>query len=80
MSDLDKEEIKHIISYQTFCDLEDLKPETRLIEDLCMDNLDIVELAFQIEKKFDIYIDDESIDKISTLNDLYEEVSRISGK
>lgn len=80
MSNLDKEEIKNIISYQTSCDLEDLKPETRLIEDLCMDTLDIVDLVMSIEKKFDIVVADESIDKILTLNDLYEEVSRISGK
>jgi len=48
---------------------EDIKAESRFIDDLGADSLDLVELIMALEDKFDIEISDEDAEKIITVKD-----------
>lgn len=45
------------------------KPETRLLEDLGVNSARLVDIVLAIEDEFDIAIDDEAADRVSTLGD-----------
>ena len=50
---------------------EQLLPEALLKEDLDIESLDFVDIAVIIEKEFGVKVTSEHIEKIKTLNDLY---------
>ncbi|HET6990255.1 MAG TPA: acyl carrier protein [Bacteroidia bacterium] len=43
-----------------------------LINDLKIDSIDVIEIMLDIEKAFDIHVEDNEIGKLVTLNDLTE--------
>lgn len=45
------------------------KPETRLLEDLGVNSARLVDIVLAFEDEFDIAIDDEAADRVSTLGD-----------
>lgn len=65
-----KEKIYEIIEYQLGIDLEKNNDESRFIEDLGSDSLDVIELIMAAEDKFDINIPDKDVEEnIKTVND-----------
>lgn len=54
------------------CDLNDIKLETRLEEDLEADSLDLVELAMALEEELSLEIPDEELEGIRTVGDAVE--------
>ncbi len=66
--------VKAIIADQLGIPAEDVKPESRFIEDLGADSLDIVELIMAMEEEFETEIPDEEAEKILTVNDTIEYV------
>lgn len=66
--------IKAIIADQLGVSEEEVKPESRFIEDLGADSLDIVELIMAMEEEFEIEIPDEEAEKILTVGDTIEYV------
>ena len=54
---------------------EKLKPEARLKEDLSADELDLVELVMAVEEEFDIEINDDDAEKLTTVGELTKYVS-----
>lgn len=65
MSKLD--EIKDIISEQLGVEKEKITPESKFIDDLGADSLDIVELVMSFEEKFNIEIPETEAEKIQTV-------------
>lgn len=61
--------VSKIIAEQLGIDASEIRPESRLIEDLHADSLDIVELVMDVEEKFDIEIPDDSLAKMKTVGD-----------
>ena len=59
-----------IIAKQLDINPNEIKPESRLIEDLHADSLDIVELVMDMEQEFDVEIPDESLTQLKTVNDV----------
>ncbi|WP_321491637.1 acyl carrier protein [uncultured Desulfobacter sp.] len=53
-------------------DVDDVIPEASLIEDLGADSLTIVELIMTMEEVFEIEIDDDEAEKLSTVQDIYD--------
>lgn len=49
----------------------EVKPDNKLIDDLNLDSLSIVQLVTEIEDAFDIEIPDDFAEKITTAGDLY---------
>lgn len=50
--------------------IKEILPEQRLIEDLNLDSLDVVELSMHIEEKLNVQIEDDDLEKAKTVGDL----------
>ncbi|MDP2343689.1 MAG: acyl carrier protein [Deltaproteobacteria bacterium] len=61
--------VKSIIADQLGVSEEQIKPESKFIEDLGADSLDIVELIMAMEEEFQTEIPDEEAEKIRTVGD-----------
>ena len=59
------------------CSREDLKPETRLFEDLDLDSIDAVDFLVRLQKLTEKRVDPEDFKKIRTLNDLVNVIEKI---
>ena len=66
--------VKSIIADQLGITEEEIKPESKFIEDLGADSLDIVELIMAMEEEFQTEIPDEEAEKIRTVGDATEHV------
>lgn len=64
------ESVKAVVVEQLSVDASEVKPESRFIEDLNADSLDVVEFVMALEEKFSIEIPDEEAEKIKTVNDV----------
>lgn len=69
-----KSEIRSVIEpYVTQKDLLDnLSDEVQLIQDLKINSAHVVDIVLDIEEKYDIIIDDESINKMNTIGEAIE--------
>ena len=63
------EDVKEVVVEQLDCDAAEVKEESKFIEDLGADSLDVVELVMALEEKFDIEIPDEDAEGILTVAD-----------
>ncbi|MRI84037.1 MAG: acyl carrier protein [Nitratiruptor sp.] len=63
------EQVKQIVVEQLNANPDEVKPETRFVEDLGADSLDVVELVMALEETFGIEIPDEDAEKIQTVAD-----------
>ncbi|WP_295700696.1 acyl carrier protein [uncultured Helicobacter sp.] len=70
------ESVKAVVVGQLNVDANEVKPESRFIEDLNADSLDVVELVMALEEKFSIEIPDEDAEKIKTVNDVVTYIER----
>ena len=68
------QKIKKIIE-RVWVDESEIIPEASLKDDLDFDSLDFIELIMVLEKDFRIHIDNEEMEDIQTVADLYEAVS-----
>ncbi len=66
------ERIRKIIADQLGAAEDDVTMETTFIEDLGADSLDVVELVMAIEDEFDMEIDEEEAENISTVGDVVD--------
>ncbi|MPN19216.1 Acyl carrier protein [bioreactor metagenome] len=64
------EKIKKLIKEQFGIETDKITMESNFVSDLNADSLDIVELIMAIEEEFDITIEDEDIEKITTVGDV----------
>jgi len=63
------DEVKEVVVEQLSVNADEVKEESKFVEDLGADSLDVVELVMALEEKFDIEIPDEDAEKIATVND-----------
>ena len=63
------EEVKEVVAEQLHVSKDTINPESKFIEDLGADSLDIVELVMALEEKFGIEIPDSDAEKITTVQD-----------
>lgn len=63
------DQIKALIAEQVGKEVAEVKEESKFIEDLGADSLDIVELMMNIEEAFDVDIPDDDAQKIFTVGD-----------
>jgi len=53
-------------------DIEDILPESSLVEDLGADSLTVVELVMVMEENFTLEIDDEEAGRLITVQDIID--------
>ena len=66
MSNID-ERVKSVVVKQLGVKEEDVKNDSKFIDDLGADSLDTVELVMGLEEEFDTEIPDEEAEKITTV-------------
>lgn len=63
-----EDKIRKTVADKLKVDIEDVIPEASFIDDLGADSLDIVELIMSMEELFDIEIEDDEAEKLTTVN------------
>jgi acyl carrier protein len=71
------DEVKEVVVEQLSVNADEVKEESKFVEDLGADSLDVVELVMALEEKFDIEIPDEDAEKIATVNDAIKFIENI---
>ena len=64
------DKVKKILSEQFDVDVNDLKDNTNIEEDLGADSVEVIDLLMSLEDEFQVEIPDEAIDEIRTIGDL----------
>lgn len=64
------EKVKSILAEQFDVEEDDITPETRLVEELGADSLDVVDLLMSVEDEFEIEVPDEEIENIKSVDDI----------
>ena len=68
--------VQDILIEQLHIQREQITPEARIMEDLGADSLDMVEIAMNLEEKLGLSGDDEEMEGVQTVGDLFEAVDR----
>lgn len=72
------EKIRKIINEQLNVSDEDIVPEASFVDDLGADSLDQVELIMAMEEEFDLSISDEDAEKITTVQNAIDFITKAS--
>ena len=72
-----QQKLVDIIVRISICSPSEVVAEADLRNDLGMDSLDYVELDMDIEKEFGITIEDEILEAVRTVKDVFEAVSKL---
>jgi len=73
------DDVKAIVVEQLNVNADEVKEESKFVEDLGADSLDVVELVMALEEKFDIEIPDDEAEKISTVKNAMDFISSKQG-
>jgi len=74
------DDVKEVVVEQLNVNPDEVKEESKFVEDLGADSLDVVELVMALEEKFDIEIPDEDAEKIATVTDAIKFIENINTK
>ena len=66
------EKVRKLISEQLSKPIEKITPDTKIIDDLCADSLDIVEMLMSLEDTFNLTVPDEVASSIVTVKDIVD--------
>lgn len=66
------DKIKEILASQLDADAGEMTMETKILDDLGADSLDVVEMLMAIDDEFGIEIPDEKIEGLKTIGDVVE--------
>ncbi len=69
------ERVRSIVAEQLGVDLAEIHPDSSILDDLCADSLEIVELMMVLEDEFQIEVPDEVAEAIRTVADVERYVS-----
>lgn len=64
------EDVRDVVVEQLSVAPDAVKLESKIIEDLGADSLDVVELVMALEEKFEVEIPDSDAEKLITINDV----------
>lgn len=70
------EKLQEIIANAMNVPKENITPETTFVDDLGADSLDVLEITMGIEEEFDIQIENEDLEKISTVQDVIDQIKK----
>lgn len=70
------EKLQEIVADVLNVQKDEIKPETTFVDDLGADSLDIFQIIMGIEEEFDIEIDNEEAEKITTVQDAVDQIKK----
>ncbi len=68
--------VKAIVVEQLGVEASEVTPQSKFVEDLGADSLDVVELVMALEEEFDLEIPDEDAEKIATVGEAVKYIER----
>jgi len=71
-----QEKVTEIIVEQLGVSADQVKLESKMIEDLGADSLDAVELVMAVEEEFEIEVPDEEAEKLVSVGDIVSHVEK----
>lgn len=69
------ENVRRILVKQLEIEPEDIREETRIVEDLGADSLDIIELIMTLEERYNIIITNDEVAKLPTIGKIVDFIS-----
>ena len=76
---MELEKLKEIIADVLNVEVNDITEDTTFVDDLGADSLDIFQIIMGIEETFDIEIDNDDAEQISTVGDAVEQIQNATG-
>ena len=73
---MDFEKICAMLSKQMDVPMDQITMDTRLVEDLKADSLDVVELNMDIEQEYGIQVPEEELPNVHTVGDILKFLSK----
>ena len=73
---MELEKLKEIIADVLNVEVNDITEDTTFVDDLGADSLDIFQIIMGIEETFDIEIDNEEAEKITTVQDAVDQIKK----
>lgn len=70
------EKVRDIIAKQLDLEPSEITMQSKLIDDLHADSLDVVELIMDLEQEFDIEIPEELLPKVQTVGDIVDYLNK----
>jgi len=74
------ESLKDILVEQLSVNKSEIKEESKFVEDLGADSLDVVELVMAIEEKFGLEISDQDAEKLTTVGEAVDYIENNSNE
>ncbi len=71
------DDVKAVVCEQLNVSADEVKAESKFVEDLGADSLDVVELVMALEEKFDIEIPDDQAEKIQTVQNAVDFIENL---
>ncbi|AJC90195.1 acyl carrier protein [Campylobacter subantarcticus] len=71
------DDVKKVVVEQLSVDEDTVKMESKIIEDLGADSLDVVELVMALEEKFDVEIPDSDAEKLVKIEDVVNYIENL---
>ncbi len=63
-------EVRQSIATQLNIPLDSVREDSRLVDDLKADSLDVVELIMSLEERYNIEVPDEDLSQLKTVGDI----------
>ena len=70
------EKLQKIITEVLNLSEEEIRPDSTFVDDLGADSLDVFQIIMGIEEEFDIEIDNEEAEKITTVQDAVDQIKK----
>ena len=70
------EKLQKIIAEVLNLSEEEIRPDSTFVDDLGADSLDVFQIIMGIEEEFDIQIDNEEAEKITTVQDAVDQIKK----
>ena len=70
------EKLQKIIAEVLNLSEEEIRPDSTFVDDLGADSLDVFQIIMGIEEEFDIEIDNEEAEKITTVQDAVDQIKK----
>ncbi|AXL33391.1 MULTISPECIES: acyl carrier protein [Campylobacter] len=71
------DDVKAVVIEQLSIDADAVKMESKIIEDLGADSLDVVELIMALEEKFEVEIPDSDAEKLIKIEDVVNYIDNL---
>ena len=71
------DQVKDVVVEQLSVSPDAVKLESKIIEDLGADSLDVVELVMALEEKFGVEIPDSEAEKLISINDVVNYIEKL---